>query len=68
MFYVLTVQNNTIPAVYSFNTIEEALAYFHTELSYRAESRTSTKCAILDSDLHMIRQENFESKVNTETN
>lgn len=66
MYYVLTVQNNTTQAVYRYNTFEEALAYYHTELAYRAEGRTSTKCAILDSDLHMLRQENYEAPVTTE--
>lgn len=65
MFYFLTIQNNTTPAVYSFNTFEEALAYYHTELAYRAEGRTSTKCAIFDSDLRMLRQENYEAPVQT---
>ena len=66
MYYVLIVQNNTTQAVFSYNTFEEALAYYHTELAYRAEDRTSTKCAILDSDLHMLRQENYEASVTAE--
>ena len=57
MYHVVTVQNNAIPAIFNYSTFEEALASYHNELAYRHESRTSTKCAILDSDLHMLRQE-----------
>lgn len=57
MFYLAIVQNDTTNALYSYSTYEGALARFHTELAYRAEGRTSTKCAILDHDLTMLRQE-----------
>jgi len=67
MYYVITVQNNTTQAIYSYNTFEAALAYYHTELAYRAEGRTSTKCAILDSDLHMLRQEIYTAPATAET-
>ena len=59
MYTVVIMQNNTTPAIYAFATYNEALAYYHTELAYRNESRTSTKAAILDPDLHMLRQETF---------
>lgn len=68
MYYVITIQNNTIPAIYSYETMEAALAYFHTELAYRHESRTSTRCMIVDSELSLIRQESYVAPVpdNTE--
>ena len=59
MYYLAIVQNDTTNALYSYNTYEEALAAYHTELAYRAETRKSTKCAILDGDLNMLRQETY---------
>lgn len=63
MYIVITIQNDTIPAMHSYNTMEEALAYFHTELAYRHESRTSTRCMIVDSELSLIRQESYVAPV-----
>jgi hypothetical protein len=59
MYYLAIVQNDTTNALYSYNSYESALAAYHTELAYRAEGRTSTKCAILDHDLNMLRQETY---------
>lgn len=63
MYYVAIVQNNNAQALYKYNTYEEALAAYHTELAYRAEGRKSTKCAILDSDLQLLRQETYVAPV-----
>lgn len=63
MYYVITIQNDTTPAIYSYETMEAALAYFHTELAYRHESRTSTRCMIVDSELSLIRQESYVAPV-----
>lgn len=63
MYYLAIVQNDTTNALYSYSTYEEALARFHTELAYRSEGRTSTKCAILDHDLTMLRQEVYTAPV-----
>ena len=63
MYTVVIVQNDITPAIYAFTTENEALAFYHSELAYRAEGRTSTKCAILDPDLHMLRQETFTADV-----
>ena len=73
MFYLAVVQNDTTNGLYTYNSFEDALAAYHQELAYRAEGRTSTKCAILDNDLHMLRQENYTaptptSNVEPETN
>ena len=67
MYLVLEMQNNTIPAVYTFNSYNEALAYYHNELAYRHESRTSTKCAILDMSFQPLMCEEYRADVaNTE--
>ena len=68
MYYLAIVQNDTTNALYSYSTYEGALAAYHQELAYRAEGRKSTKCAILDSDLNMLRQETYIAPVinNTE--
>lgn len=67
MYYLAIVQNDTTNALYSHNTYEEALAAYHTELAYRAEARKSTKCAILDGDLNMLRQEIYTAPVSENT-
>lgn len=61
MYIVLIMQNETTPAVYTFATENEALAYYHTELAYRHESRTSTKCALLDSTFQVLRCEEYRA-------
>lgn len=63
MYYLVIVQNDSIPAIYSYPTEEAALAAFHSELAYRAEGRTSTKCSILDSNLIAIRNESYVAPV-----
>ena len=67
MYYLAIVQNDETQALYRYNTYEEALAAYHTELAYRAEGRRSTKCAILNSDLQMIRQETYTAQVSDNT-
>ena len=62
MFYLAIVQNGTTNALYSYDSESEALAAYHTELAYRAEGRTSTACAILDSRLHVLRNEIWEAE------
>lgn len=63
MYYLAIVQNDETQALYRYSTYEEALAAYHTELAYRAEGRKSTKCAILDHDLNMLRQEVYTAPV-----
>lgn len=66
MFYLVIVQNESIPAIYKYQTESEALAAYHTELAYRAEGRTSTKCSILDSNLIPLRNESYIAEPNAE--
>lgn len=63
MYYLAIIQNDTIAALYTHNTESEALAAYHSELAYRADGRTSTKCAILDSNLRVIRSEIWTAPV-----
>ena len=67
MYLVLVMQNNTTPAVYTFATENEARAYYHNELAYRHESRTSTKCAILDSTFQVLRCEEYRALASDNT-
>ena len=66
MYYVITIQNDTTPAIFSYDSMEAALAYFHSELAYRHESRTSTRCMIVDHELSLIRQESYVAPVTAE--
>lgn len=59
MFYLVIVQNSDTPAIYSHETHDAALAAFHTEMAYRAEGRTSTKCLILNSDLVVLESGSY---------
>ena len=63
MYYLAIVQNDESQALYRYNSYEDALAAYHSELAYRAEGRKSTKCAILDGDLQMLRQETYVAPV-----
>lgn len=63
MYYLAIVQNDSTNALYTYNTLEAALAAYHQELAYRGEGRTSTKCAILDSNLNMLRNEIYTAPV-----
>ena len=66
MYYLIKVQNDSIPAIASYDSLEAVTAAFHTEMAYRHESRFSTKCMILDNDLVVVRTEVYTAPVNTE--
>ena len=65
MYYLAIVQNNNTKALYDYTSYDEALAAFHNELAYRGGGRTSTKCALLDTNLSMIRQEVYGAETVT---
>lgn len=65
MYYLAIIQNETTNALYVYNTFEDALAAYHTELAYRAEGRTSTKCVIFDSELRTMKAEVYTKPVDT---
>lgn len=57
MFYLVIMQNDTTQTVYSYTTLDDALAAFHNELAYRAEGRNKTVCVILNSVGDLIKKE-----------
>lgn len=59
MYIFICIQNGSIPLMYSFDTINAALAQYHTELAYRHESRTSTMCMIIDAAGIVLKQETY---------
>lgn len=59
MYYLVVIQNNNTPAIFGHETYDSALVAFHTEMAYRAEDRTSTKCAIVDSELITLVRETY---------
>ena len=65
MFYLAIIQNETTNALYTHNTFEDALAAYHSELAYRAEGRTSTRCVIFNSELQVVRAEVYTKPVDT---
>ena len=67
MYYLAIVQNDETQALYRYNSYEDALAAYHSELAYRAEARKSTKCAILNGDLQLLRQETYVAPVSDNT-
>ena len=67
MYYLALVQNDDAQALYRYNTLDEALVRYHSELAYRDENRTSTKCTILDNDLLAIRNDKYVAPVSDNT-
>lgn len=70
MYYVAIIQNfGASNALFPFNTFEEALERFHSELAYRHESRIQTVCSILNSEGQVLRNEVYTAptiKLNVE--
>lgn len=65
-YYLFIVQNKTICANYHFDSIDGALAMFHSELAYRGEGRNSTLCVILDAIGGTLKRDYWERPVVTE--
>ena len=63
MYYLAIIQNENTSALYNYSTFEQALAAYHTELAYRSDDRTSTRCVIFDSELRTLRAEVYEKPV-----
>ena len=58
MYYLAIIQNRgESKSLYSYDTFEDALAAYHTELAYRAEARTQTVCSILNAEGQVLRNE-----------
>lgn len=58
-FYLIIVQNDSSQAIYSYESLDDALAAFHSELAYHAEGRNRTLCIIFDSSGECIRKEEW---------
>lgn len=67
MYYLIKIQNDSTQGIYRYDSLDTAMAAYHAELAYRAEGRTSTKCAILDSDMCVVRSEVYTAPI-TEPN
>ena len=66
MYYLITVQNGNTPSMLGYESLDAATAAFHAEMAYRHESRTSTRCMIINSELEIVRIESYTAPVNTE--
>lgn len=67
MYYLVIIQNNNAQAIYRYDSLDAVMAAYHAELAYRAEGRTSTKCAILDYDMRIVRSEVYTAPVSDNT-
>lgn len=66
MYYLAIVQNDNTQALYKYSSLDDVLAAYHTELAYRGEGRTSTKCTILDDNLQAVRNDSYIAPVTPE--
>ena len=57
MFYLVTMQNGETQIVYAYQSLDEAVAAFHSELAYRGEGRNKTVCVILNSIGELVKRE-----------
>lgn len=46
-YYLVKIQNQETMGVFKYNSYDDALAAYHTELAYRGANRTDTLCVIL---------------------
>lgn len=53
-YFVIIIQNETAVIMHDYNTKNQAMAEYHTELGYRHESRTKTEACVLDRNLNRI--------------
>lgn len=66
MYYMAVIQNGNVPALYPYETYDAALAAFHNELAYRADSRDSTMCLIINSYGDSIKKEYWSASAQGE--
>ena len=70
MYFLVIIQNagysNPSQAIYKYDTIDAALAAYHTELAYRADARHLTSCVILDRDGFSIYRDTWERQIETD--
>ena len=58
-YYLTIVQNESICACYAYESRSAAMSAYHTELAYRADSRNSTLCVVVNSNGTMIACEKY---------
>jgi hypothetical protein len=58
-YYLAVIQNNTTSALFGYDTYDEALSAFHTEMAYRGEGRDSTLCIIFNSSGELLYTERW---------
>lgn len=63
MYYLVIIQNDNTQAVFSYQTMDEALSTFHTELAYRGSGRVSTVCVILDSMGALVKRDSWQKAI-----
>jgi len=64
-FYLIIIQNagsGSSQAVYKYDNIDDALAAYHSELAYRADSRNMTTCVILDNYGNSVYKDVWEKR------
>lgn len=66
-YYLIIVQNDSVVAIYSYDSMDSVLAAYHNELAYRSELRTSTDCAILNEALQVMMKESYRATVSEST-
>lgn len=62
-FYVACVQNDSTQSVYAYNNIDDAMAFYHSELGYRSEQRNKTLCVLFREDGAVMCHEVWERKL-----
>lgn len=67
MYYLVIIQNDNTQTVFSYQTMDEALSTFHTELAYRGSGRVSTVCVILDSTGALVKRDIWKKAVTEST-
>ena len=65
-FYLAVIQNETTSALFSYDSHDAALAAYHNELAYRASGRTSTKCALMNDELEVLKRESYYAPTESE--
>ena len=65
-FYLAVIQNETTSALFSYGSQDAALAAYHNELAYRASGRTSTKCALMNDELEVLKRESYYAPIESE--
>ena len=66
MYFLAIIQNSSVASLFPYNTFDEALVAFHTELAYRGEGRTATVCVIMNEFGVVLKSDTWIQKVDNE--